>query len=73
MGGKLELRAISKDFHGFAIKHLSLTVEPGEYLVVVGPTGAGKTLLLETIQGFHPLRWRPSTSFNHPRVTRRTP
>ena len=55
MGGKLELRAISKDFHGFAIKHLSLTVEPGEYLVVVGPTGAGKTLLLETIQGFHPL------------------
>ncbi len=55
MGGKLRLKDISKDFTGFKIRGLSLTVEPGEYLVVIGPTGAGKTLLLETIQGFHKL------------------
>jgi len=55
MGGRLSLRDISKDFDGFKITGLTLTVEPGEYLVVVGPTGAGKTLLLETIQGFHRL------------------
>lgn len=55
MGGRLSLRDISKDFDGFKIKGLTLTVEPGEYLVMVGPTGAGKTLLLETIQGFHRL------------------
>jgi ABC-type Fe3+/spermidine/putrescine transport system ATPase subunit len=30
-----------------------LTVEAGEYFIVLGPTGAGKTLLLETIMGFH--------------------
>lgn len=55
MGGKLSLRNITKDFDGFEIFDLSLTVEPSEYLVIIGPTGAGKTLLLETIQGFHQL------------------
>lgn len=55
MGGRLSLRNISKDFDGFQIRDLSITVEPGEYLVIVGPTGAGKSLLLETIQGFHRL------------------
>lgn len=55
MGGRLSLRDISKDFDGFKITDLTLTAEPGEYLVVVGPTGAGKTLLLEAIQGFHKL------------------
>jgi len=55
MGGRLSLRGVSKDFDGFKIRDMTLTVEPGEYMVVVGPTGAGKTLLLETIQGFHRL------------------
>ena len=55
MGGKLRLKNISNDFDGFKIENHSLTVEPGEYLVIIGPTGAGKTLLLETIQGFHKL------------------
>lgn len=55
MGGKLSLDNVSKDFDGFNISEISLTVNPGEYMVVIGPTGAGKTLLLETIQGFHDL------------------
>jgi molybdate transport system ATP-binding protein len=55
MGGRLELLNLSKDFEGFRIANLSLTVEPSQYLVIIGPTGAGKTLLLETIQGFHKL------------------
>lgn len=55
MGGKLSLKNITKDFDGFKIHDLTLSVEPGEYIVVIGPTGAGKTLLLETIQGFHTL------------------
>ena len=55
MGGRLELNNIHKDFDGFEITDLTLTVEPGQYLVIIGPTGAGKTLLLETIQGFHEL------------------
>ncbi len=55
MGGRLELRDLNKDFDGFKITDLTLTAMPGEYLVIIGPTGAGKTLLLETIQGFHEL------------------
>jgi ABC-type sugar transport system ATPase subunit len=55
MGGRLELRGLCKDFDGFKISDLSLVAEPGKYLVIIGPTGAGKTLLLETIQGFHEL------------------
>jgi len=55
MGGRLELRCINKDFDGFKITDLSLLAEPREYMVIIGPTGAGKTLLLETIQGFHSL------------------
>ncbi|HET7325580.1 MAG TPA: ATP-binding cassette domain-containing protein [Halococcus sp.] len=31
-----------------------LTVETGETLVILGPSGSGKSLLLETIAGFHP-------------------
>lgn len=55
MGGRLELRGLCKDFDGFEISDLSLVAEPGQYLVIIGPTGAGKTLLLETVQGFHEL------------------
>ncbi|NPV45911.1 MAG: ATP-binding cassette domain-containing protein [Armatimonadetes bacterium] len=37
----------------FSLHDVSLTVPPGEYLCIVGPTGSGKTLLLETIAGLH--------------------
>jgi len=32
---------------------VSLEVRPGEYFIILGPTGAGKTVLLETIAGIH--------------------
>jgi ABC-type Fe3+/spermidine/putrescine transport system ATPase subunit len=52
---ELELRIdnISKTWQGFKLKNIDLTVESGDYFIVLGPTGAGKTLLLETIMGFH--------------------
>jgi len=53
MGGRLELRSVYKDFGGFKLDNVSLTLDPGEYYVLVGPTGSGKTLLLETVNGFH--------------------
>jgi ABC-type sugar transport system ATPase subunit len=51
--GRLELKHIIRDFDGFKIQDLTLIAEAGQYVVIIGPTGAGKTLLLETIQGFH--------------------
>jgi ABC-type Fe3+/spermidine/putrescine transport system ATPase subunit len=51
----LKLEAVCKAWQGFALKDINLEVGQGEYCVLLGPTGAGKTLLLETITGFHKL------------------
>ncbi len=49
----IEIRHISKTFGDFSLRDISLTVSQNEYLVLLGPTGAGKTLLLETIAGIY--------------------
>jgi ABC-type Fe3+/spermidine/putrescine transport system ATPase subunit len=49
----LKIENISKSWHEFKLKNIDLTIEDGDYFVILGPTGAGKTLLLETIMGFH--------------------
>ena len=36
---------------GFTLQDVSLTVEKGEFFSLLGPTGAGKTLILESIVG----------------------
>jgi ABC-type Fe3+/spermidine/putrescine transport system ATPase subunit len=38
----------------FSLRGVSLDVDSGEYFIVLGPTGSGKTVLLETIAGLHP-------------------
>ncbi len=38
----------------FTLGPVSLAVPAGQYLVVVGPSGAGKTVLLESILGWYP-------------------
>ena len=49
----IELRGVSKRWGEFSIKNINLEGKKGEYFVILGPTGAGKTLLLELIAGFH--------------------
>lgn len=49
----LKVEKVWKRWPGFSLRNIDFTVEDGEYLVILGPTGAGKTLLLETIMGFH--------------------
>jgi molybdate/tungstate transport system ATP-binding protein len=50
---KVELENICKNWGSFALKNINLSIADGDYLVLLGPTGAGKTLLLETIMGFY--------------------
>jgi len=40
---------------GFRLGPVDLAVAAGEYLVLVGPSGVGKTVLLEAMLGWHPL------------------
>ena len=49
----LNIKELSGDLGGFRVGPIDLTVEDGEYLVVLGPTGAGKTVLIEYIVGIH--------------------
>jgi len=49
----LSVRGLSKRWAEFSLRRVNLDIEGREYFVVLGPTGAGKTLLLELIVGFH--------------------
>ena len=44
------------DLGEFVLQNANLEIEPGEYFVILGPTGAGKTVLLESIAGLYPLK-----------------
>ncbi|MBE0516851.1 MAG: ABC transporter ATP-binding protein [Methanophagales archaeon] len=49
----IEVKGLYKDWKEFSLKKITLEIKKGEYFVILGPTGAGKTLLLETIAGFY--------------------
>ena len=49
---EVRLNAVSKAFRGTqAVNELTLTVADGEFVVLLGPTGAGKTTTLRLIAG----------------------
>ncbi len=47
----LKIERVSKDLGDFVLADVSLEVGSGEYLVIIGPTGSGKTVLLEAVAG----------------------
>jgi len=47
----LKLQKISKSLDDFQITDINLQVNSGDYFVILGPSGAGKTLLLEVLAG----------------------
>ena len=47
------LEKVSHEWEDFSLKKVSFSVNKGEYFVILGPTAAGKTLILETIAGFY--------------------
>ena len=53
--GRVEFQDVSFRYHPDVplIEHLSLTVEPGQTVAIVGPTGAGKTTLVNLLMRFY--------------------
>jgi len=49
----IQVRGVSLHLGEFAVRDADVDVAEGEYFVLLGPTGAGKTVLLECIAGLH--------------------
>lgn len=47
----LEVKNLSKNLGNFSIDNISFSINAGEYFVLLGPSGAGKTVLLESLAG----------------------
>jgi len=49
----IELEKVCISLGEFNLESISLKVNQGEYLTIIGPTGSGKSIILETIAGFY--------------------
>jgi len=53
---RMQVRDLWLDLGEFHLRQIDLDIADGEYFVILGPTGAGKTVLLEAIAGLHQLQ-----------------
>ena len=51
----IQVRGLKVNLGSFLLQDISLDVDEGEYFIILGPTGAGKTVLLEAIAGLYPI------------------
>jgi molybdenum ABC transporter ATP-binding protein len=49
----IRIKDLTVDLGEFILKGVNIEIKRGEYFVMIGPTGAGKTILLETIAGLY--------------------
>ena len=52
----LEVRGFRRSLKHFSLSVPEMYVDQGEVFVLLGPTGAGKSQLLQTLAGFFPLQ-----------------
>ncbi|WP_321778579.1 ABC transporter ATP-binding protein [Sulfurimonas sp.] len=50
----LKIENLSSNFNNFTLDNINLNIEKNEYFVLLGQSGSGKTMLLETIAGLNP-------------------
>jgi len=47
----IRVKNLSITLGSFVMKHINLEINTGEYFILIGPTGCGKTVLIETLVG----------------------
>lgn len=52
----IEIKNLSINIGGFSLNNISLIIRDTEYLVILGPTGAGKTVFMECLAGIHKIK-----------------
>ena len=51
----IKIESLRIELPGFVLKDVELSIQDGEFFTLLGPTGAGKTLMLEAIAGVAPI------------------
>ncbi|SMD08882.1 tungstate/molybdate transport system ATP-binding protein [Desulfocicer vacuolatum DSM 3385] len=51
----ITLSDVCLNLPGFSLKHIDLSIPTNDFFAVLGPTGSGKSLLLEAIMGLMPI------------------
>jgi molybdopterin-binding protein len=51
----ISIKNLKVDLGDFMLGNINLDINPGEYFIILGPTGAGKTVLLEALAGLYPV------------------
>ena len=52
----IKVKDLCVNLGDFLLRDINLDVREHEYFVILGPTGAGKTVLLEAVAGLHPIK-----------------
>jgi ABC-type Fe3+/spermidine/putrescine transport system ATPase subunit len=52
----IKIENLRVELGDFTLQDLNLTIGDREYFIILGPTGAGKTVLLEAIAGLNPVK-----------------
>lgn len=53
MSSAVNIQNLNIDLGSFHLQDITLDIRAGDYFIVLGPTGSGKTVLLETIAGLY--------------------
>jgi molybdopterin-binding protein len=51
----ITIKNLKVNLGDFLLQDVNLDIKPGEYFIILGPTGAGKTVLLEAMAGLYPV------------------
>lgn len=51
----IAIKNLRVDLGNFMLQNINLDIDSGEYFIILGPTGAGKSVLLEAIAGLFPV------------------